>query len=690
MSKMNISNRPTGHWLALLFIATIGFSLAPCVDAQDEFKSQFSDLIGGMDDGIPEYQFTGNFTVDKGKRSGTLNVILDIKQDWHGYSQKQLSGQSPTKIEVADSDEFTITGPFTPDQQPKPKTIEIGDVEEFTGRVTWSAPIEFAEGVDFENTAVNIRVRGQVCKTMCVQFNGDNARLSARFKEYTHSVEAYVSDYGSISGKLDQASITPGDTANLTITAKMIPNWHIYKFEPFKKEGTTPQPTIVYFSKTSGLHIGTPTASKEPIQHEIGLPGEKFTYYHEGEVTWTIPISVPTEIEHGNYPLEGRIVFQLCTDSNCDRPTALNFRFPVEVANVSNDETVGLALSVINDDPDDLMLQSREFWDNQKTAGPAAAIAPLDLAFYLVLAFFAGLILNAMPCVLPVIGLKVMSFIQQAGENRGRIFFLNLVFSLGLLSVFWVLATLSAFFGFGWGDWLTKSFTGSIIITSVVFAFGLSMLGVWELPIPGLSGSSGISKQAEEEGLLGAFLLGILTTILATPCTGPMLVPAVTVTAGQPPWVAYLIFTTIGLGMAMPYLMVGIFPSLIGWLPRPGAWMNTFKQVTGFILMATVVFLMSSFSSEPRSEYLVAMMTLLLCIAIGCWWIGRTSLAAETSDQLRAWGTGISIVAVGAFLAFSYLGPSMYELDWQDYSRARLVELNEDRKLVFIDFTGPG
>ena len=139
-----------------------------------------------------------------------------------------------------------------------------------------------------------------------------------------------------------------------------------------------------------------------------------------------------------------------------------------------------------------------------------------------------------MPCVLPVIGLKIMSFVQQAGEARGKILTLNLFFSLGLLTVFWILATLSAFFGFGWGDWLTESMTGSIIITAVLFAFGLSMLGVWELPVPGMSGSSSLSKASEEEGPLGAFFLGILTTILATPCTGPMLIPAITFTSGQP------------------------------------------------------------------------------------------------------------------------------------------------------------
>ena len=313
----------------------------------------------------------------------------------------------------------------------------------------------------------------------------------------------------------------------------------------------------------------------------------------------------------------------------------------------------------------------------------------MNLIGYLLMALAAGLILNAMPCVLPVIGLKIMSFVSQAGENRGKVFMLNLAFSAGLISVFLVLATLSAFFGYGWGDLLTKSMWGSIVITSIVFAFGLSMLGVWEIPIPGMSGGNVVGKKAEEEGLSGAFFLGILTTILATPCTGPMLVPALAITAGQPAWVTYAIFGAIGLGMAIPYLLIGIFPKLISWLPKPGKWMGTFKEVTGFILMATVVFLLSGFSEKPRSEYMVAILSLMLVIAFGCWWIGRIPFSAKLGEQLKGWGWGLGIIAVGAFAAFTFLVPSEYKLDWQEFSKARLGELRDQNRLVFIDFTGP-
>ena len=105
--------------------------------------------------------------------------------------------------------------------------------------------------------------------------------------------------------------------------------------------------------------------------------------------------------------------------------------------------------------------------------------------------------------------------------------------------------------------------------------------------------------------------------------------------------------------------------------------------------MATVVFLLAGFSEKPRSEYMVAVLSLLLVIAFGCWWIGRSDEYMEVGKKVKAWGAGLGIIALGSFLAFSFLGPSEYKLDWQEFSKARLGELRDESRLVFIDFTGP-
>lgn len=683
----------------ILTIALVG--LPAVTQAQEGFPGFEQDGLGlGQFDDTPTYQLSGDFTVEKNPdanslRSGSLSVTLVIKPGWHGYSQRKTPAQVPTEINVTKSDDFEIVGPFVPDLEPKKRFDDAlgGELEEFEGAVTWTAPIEIKAGVDEKNLSIEIEVEGQVCeKERCVQFSSDEALFVAEFDRYTEPAPKGQTEFrapGShvaIKGMIDKTTVKPGGTINLKITATPDLDWHVYKHEYSQREDGVAYPTVIYFPQRAGWEISEAFASSKPIEKAI-VNTEKVDYYHEGEVTWTIKLTAPADAKEGKYPLGGRLLYQACKEQ-CEMPIVVDFAMTLAVG---SGESEAAAVGFVPSKTSYVTAneESAAFWASANSR-TVAAIPFNQLLVYLGMAFVAGLILNIMPCVLPVIGLKVMSFVQQAGEKRGKIFLLNVVFSLGMLSVFWTLATLSAFFGMGWGDWLTKSMTGAIIITSVVFAFGLSMLGVWEIPIPGITGSSALGKKSQEEGLSGTFALGILTTILATPCTGPLLIPAIAITTGQPAWVSYSIFTAIGLGMALPYLLIGIFPSLISWLPKPGAWMNTFKQVSGFVLMGTVVFLLASFAEEPRNKYLVAVLSLLVVIALGCWWIGRTSLVAKMSEQLRAWGWGIGIITAGALVAFNFLVPSPYELDWQEFSKQKLGELRAESRIVFIDFTGPG
>ena len=191
------------------------------------------------------------------------------------------------------------------------------------------------------------------------------------------------------------------------------------------------------------------------------------------------------------------------------------------------------------------------------------------MALVMAMGFLGGLILNLMPCVLPVIGLKILSFLEQSGHSRRHALVLNVWYSLGLLAVFLVLATLAVTLGLGWGQLF--SYNGfNITLVAVVFAMGLSFLGVWEIPIPGFVGRGKAVELAEKEGFAGAFVKGAITTILATPCTAPFLAPALTWAASQPPPETYAVFTAVGLGMASPYLVIGAFPGLLSFLPKPG------------------------------------------------------------------------------------------------------------------------
>ena len=696
-----LTNHSFIKFTALLFclVGSLTAQLSTGLAQEIDDLLAFEEML--QDDG--PYTFSGDFSADEAsdtnsKRAGQLNVRLEIADGWHGYSQRKLDGQTPTTIQVTESADYKVVGPFVPDVAPESEFDKLGqEKEEFIGTVVWSAPIEINSGVDVEKLGIEFCVDGQVCSDKCIQFDEALSTIVANLSELTTpdnliGQEEFRIENGhaTIKGRLLNPIVKAGQSATIEITATMEPDWHIYAFERSKRPETTSTPTLLFFQKTTGWNVSEPVASKDAEEHTV--VGE-LQMYHEDSVTWTITLTPEKEIVPGEFNISGKLLYQVCSQ-NCDRPTFVDFNIPIKVDTEATGEPVALRFVAgepvrTEEEINNVSSLSASFWNTQ-IAEPAVAISFMNLIGYLLMALAAGLILNAMPCVLPVIGLKIMSFESQAGENRGKVFMLNLAFSAGLISVFLILATLSAFFGYGWGDLLTKSMWGSIVITAVVFAFGLSMLGVWEIPIPGISGGNVVGKKAEEEGLSGAFFLGILTTILATPCTGPMLVPALAITAGQPAWVTYAIFGAIGLGMAIPYLLIGIFPKLISWLPKPGKWMGTFKEVTGFVLMATVVFLLAGFSEEPRSEYLVAVLTLLLVIAFGCWWIGRISISATFKEQLKGWGWGLGIIGFGAFAAFSFLGPSQYKLDWQEFSQTRLAELRDENRSVFIDFTGPG
>ena len=250
--------------------------------------------------------------------------------------------------------------------------------------------------------------------------------------------------------------------------------------------------------------------------------------------------------------------------------------------------------------------------------------------------FLGGLILNIMPCVFPVIGLKILSFVQQSGHDRRKTFMLNVWYSAGLLAVFFILASLAV--GpqrLGWGQLFAETWF-TITLTAVVFVMALSFMGVWEVPLPTFLGGGKAGKLASQEGPAGAFFKGALTTLLATPCSAPYLAPALVWATAQPAWLTYAVFLSVGLGMASPYLLVGAFPELLRFLPKPGPWMETFKQFMGFVLIGTVVYLLTIL--EPYN--VVPTVGLLFGLWFACWWIGRLSPVVDLGVKLRTWCQG--------------------------------------------------
>jgi len=251
-----------------------------------------------------------------------------------------------------------------------------------------------------------------------------------------------------------------------------------------------------------------------------------------------------------------------------------------------------------------------------------------------------------------------------------------------MMAVFLVLATLAVTLNLSWGQHF-NSVPFTITLAALVFAMALSFLGVWEIPIPGFVGSGVTAEVASREGAAGAFAKGVVTTVLATPCSGPYLGTVFGFTVGQPPAITYLVFATIGLGMASPYLVIGAFPRLVRFLPKPGAWMDTFKQMMGFVLLGTVVFLFTALNRD----YFIPTFALLIGIWAACWWIGRMPFTLSPGRRLLGWLEGAVVTAVVGSFAFTWMVPHPNVLPWQPFSRSALAQLTGQGKTVMVDFT---
>ncbi len=638
-----------------------------------------------------------------------LAITATIEEGWHLYSVTQKpGGPLATKIAVATDSPRQVTGPFVPGEKPHVRLVEDVPawkglpIEEHAGEVTWRAPLAPGSG------EVRGSVRVQLCQdTACLPpqtltfvaagnplaqppgpataapaVTGASAAVATHAPDRTHArIEAGFSAEGAVEKRL---------------VIRLVPEagWHLYRpADSADTEVGQGKPTIV---SADPKQVSTASATEAVLAESPELAAAGAV---EG------PVTLELALASGEEPIEAVLGFQTCSDTTCDPPTAVRLLIDPaatdpEAAVVFEPAKYGeaakspLALAVAAVKPAEAVaaLQGQSGQGHaEATAEVAEVAAPaLSLPLALAMGLLGGLILNLMPCVLPVLGLKLMSFAQQSGRARQEVFMMNLWYCAGLFAVFFALATASvaaniglASSNLGWGQQF-GSVPFKIGMLGVVFAFALSFLGIWELPIPGFIGEKAGHVQSQE-GPVGAFLKGVLSTVLATPCSGPFLGPVFGFTLGQPTAVTYAVFGSIALGMSLPYLVVGLFPGLVKFLPKPGAWMATFKEVLGFVMLGTVAYLFYLLRQQP--DWFVPTFVMLVGIWMGCWWVGRAQETTGTAGFGR-WVQAVSLGGLVALAGFFWLGPRESFIRWEKpFSPARLAELRESGMTVMVDFS---
>ena len=314
------------------------------------------------------------------------------------------------------------------------------------------------------------------------------------------------------------------------------------------------------------------------------------------------------------------------------------------------------------------------------------------------LAFIGGIILNLMPCVFPVLFIKALSLVQSSREARREMRLHGLVYTLGILVSFWaVVALLLILRGagqhLGWGfQFQSPGFLA--VMALLLFFLGLSLAGMFEI---GLRLTSAGGSLAEKGGYSGSFFTGVLAMVVATPCTAPFMGAAIGYALAQSAWVSFLVFTALGIGLALPYLLLAFQPAWTKILPRPGAWMEVLKQATAVPIFATVIWLVWLFTSTTSANALAFLLLAFLLLGVAGWILGRWP-ARRLPTAMAALVILIAVaVPLVAMRTTAFVVPTPADSkarvmvfdpkSWQPFTPTVVASYQAQGRPVLVDFT---
>ncbi|MEQ2009277.1 MAG: protein-disulfide reductase DsbD domain-containing protein [Limisphaerales bacterium] len=375
----------------------------------------------------------------------------------------------------------------------------------------------------------------------------------------------------------------------------------------------------------------------------------------------------------------------------------------VEVAESSH--STGYELNLLLDDGGSATTAATKQTTVPSPAPPAPSAEITSFGHALLLAFLGGLILNIMPCVLPVIALKIFGFVNQAKQSPARVRQLGLVYCLGVLVSFVVLAGVvigvqQAGKSASWG----MQFQNPIFLVSMVTLVtlvALNLFGLFEVSL-GSGAMTSASELAGKDGPTGAFFNGVLATALATPCTAPLLAPALGFAFAQPPALILLLFLAIGAGLALPYLLLSFQPAWLKFLPKPGKWMVQFKQAMGFPMLATAIWLLWVSTRIFGRDGALWLGLFLVVLALAVWIWGEF---VQRGSARRGLAMAISIALLGGAYAYALEGQLHWRnpprptesggvtkssadgIDWQPWSMEAVAKARAEGRVVLVDFT---
>lgn len=502
----------------------------------------------------------------------------------------------------------------------------------------------------------------------------------------------------------DRTSYAPGSPARIAARVEIEPGWHVNSHTP----------TFEWLIPTElrlELPEGWPAAAVEYPPHAMktfAFEDEPLAVY-DGEVVILARLEVPESAARGRTRVRGVLAYQACDDKQCLPPTEA--RAEVVLAVSRDGEPVDEELfeaprsgePVEGADPGSGagMVRSGGGADPE---GPGSGAGP-GLLTMLLLGALGGLILNAMPCVLPVLSLKVFGLVKSAGQGRSQVVGGSLATTAGIVLSFWGLAgaavgARAAGAAVGWGI----QFQNPVFVTFllvVVVLFCLNLWGLFEIQLP--QSIARAAGSGPREGVPGHLASGLFATLMATPCSAPFLGTALAFALSQSAGTIFAVFTAVGLGMSLPYLVLAGFPGAAGLLPKPGPWMDTLRRVMGFLLAGAAVWLLYVLGNQVSPERRAWIELALLGMALFVWLRHRAAVGPALQKGAAAGVAALALVALavgwraGEAQALSADpgrpgGAAGSEaasglIEWVEFDRDGAEELAAEGRLVFVDVT---
>lgn len=682
--------------LVLASVITIGLVVIPgSARAKDQFSKV--ELVSSVARVTPGQAFE-------------VGVRFQLTDGWHIYWKNPGDGgQAPSatwtlpegfsagELEFPAPKRHVAPGPF------------VTNIHE--GQPMLTSTITPPDSVASESVTLQANIRYLICSKTCLIRKAElklvlpvanpNAAVEPAneefFKRARRQQPGRKSKYLSIQASTHPRMPQPGQAFELVVKVNIKRGYHIQSHEPLNPSFIKAD---LFLNRPDGVFFED-AVYPPPKLRKVQYLGQLSEY--AGNIVIRVPGEVDPDAEATPTSFGGVFKYQACNEKGtCFPPATLAFSLDSrQAATITAPEGVkNVALSVppavargaestTHETP--AVDDARDAPSTAAQGGLEAFLAGLGVFGQLSICFLYGLLINATPCVLPLLSIKVLTFVQQAHESRGRTLVLGLAFGTGVMVFFVALGLLAA-----QGKNVLQYPVAVIALGTVVTALALSMLGVFTLQAP--TSATKLEASIQKEGVLSSLGKGALAPVLGFACTAPMMATGMAWAAQQTPEMAVLAFGVMGFGMASPYILLGAFPNWLGFLPKPGQWMITFERLMGFLLLGFVVLLLHPLIAHLGAEGLEWTLVFLVTVGLACWVWGQVNMTMPSSRRWRLRGGAAGIVALSGTLIFAWIFPlgqanpgvdghGTSLIAWQRWSPEAVKEAVESGKTVWVDVT---